>query len=484
MRHFPLFLAVHGRRVVVSGAGETALAKVRLLLKTEATVAVYGRSPTDELRALANEGRLRLIERPISHGDAICAVLFYAANDERDEDARAAAIGRAAGAIVCVVDNLNESDFITPAIVDRDPLMVAIGSEGAAPVLARQVKAQIEALLPTSLGPLASIARSFRPRAEALAKGAPRRRFWSRFFGDAGQRAMEKGGVAAAELALETLFEDEQAGRKSQRAGHVHLIGAGPGDPELLTLKARRLLHEADVVVVDRLVPDAILELARREARIIRVGKQPAWRDSAERSWSQSEINDLLVTEALGGSVVARLKSGDPAVFGRLDEETEALTQNAVSFDVTPGVTAAASAAASFGVSLTRRGRNGSFRMLTGHDVAGFAEQDWRALARADAQASVYMGLRAAKFLTGRLLMHGADPAMPVSVAENASRPEEQLFCTTLAALPDELERRSVKGACVLLLGIDGPSARCPGASGALPRPNPAAASQALELAQ
>ncbi|MCG8600563.1 MAG: SAM-dependent methyltransferase, partial [Verrucomicrobiales bacterium] len=176
------------------------------------------------------------------------------------------------------------------------------------------------------------------------------------------------------------------------------------------------------------------------------------------------------VREALDGATVARLKSGDPAVFGRLDEETEALREAGVPFDVTPGVTAASSAAASFGVSLTRRGRNGAFRLLTGHDVSGFAEQDWRTLARSGSQAAVYMGLRAARFLSGRLLMHGADPQTPVAIAENASRPEEKLFRTTLAALPDALAEQKAEGPSVLLIGIDAPeavdderrSARCP----------------------
>lgn len=488
MRHFPLFLAVQGRRVVVSGAGETALSKLRLLLKTEATVVVYGRDPHDDLRALAADGRLRLIDRPITHGDAICAALLYAANDEPDEDARAAAIGRAAGAIVCVVDNLAESDFITPAIVDRDPLIVAIGSEGAAPVLARRVKAQIEALLPTALGALAETARRLRPRADILPKGAPRRRFWSRFFDDSGLRAIENGGLAAAELAFDHLLKEERdagdGAGAGQDVGRVHLIGAGPGDPELLTLRARRLLHDADVVVVDRLVPDAILELARREARILRVGKQPAWRDGAETSWSQSDINALLVREALSGATVARLKSGDPGVFGRLDEETAALREAGVPFDVTPGVTAASSAAASLGVSLTRRGRNGAFRLLTGHDVDGFAEQDWRTLARNGSQAAVYMGLRAARHLAGRLLMHGADPQTPVAIAENASRPDERLFRTTLAEMPDALAASGTTGPSVLLIGIDAPDAPCLDGAATRGRSFQDLPSQTLEAAQ
>ena len=183
----------------------------------------------------------------------------------------------------------------------------------------------------------------------------------------------------------------------------MHLVGAGPGDPELLTLKARRLLHEADVVIHDRLVPEAILELARREATIVEVGK-----NAYGPSWKQADINALMVRHAQAGATVVRLKGGDPAVFGRLDEEIEALEAAGIAYGVVPGVTSASAAAAAIGQSLTKRGRNSSFRVLTGHDVDGFAEHDWRELAKPGATAAIYMGVKAATFLRGRLLMHGA----------------------------------------------------------------------------
>lgn len=231
--------------------------------------------------------------------------------------------------------------------------------------------------------------------------------------------------------------------------GHVAFVGAGPGDPELLTLRALRLLQSAEVVLHDQLVPAEILALAAPGAARISVGKK-----GFGPSMKQGAITALIIEHANAGARVLRLKAGDPGVFGRLDEETEALEAAGIPFQVTPGLTAATAAAAGMGVSLTRRGRNSELRLLTGHDVEGFAEQDWRTLARPGAVAAIYMGKRAARFLQGRLLMHGADPATPVTVVENASRPEERRLPATLATLAGELRTAQLDGPAVLLLGL------------------------------
>ncbi|HKK36266.1 MAG TPA: siroheme synthase CysG [Paracoccaceae bacterium] len=447
MRHFPLFRDLRGRRVVVSGGGETALAKLRLILKTEATVAVYAADPAPELERLAAEGRLRLTRRPVAEGDAICAALLYAANDDAAEDARAAAVGRRAGALVNVVDDLEGSDVITPAMVDRDPVVVAIGTEGAAPVLARRIKAETEERLAPELGTLARLGRAFRPQAEALPMGRARRAFWSRYYDRDGPEALAEGGEAAVTALLPRLLAEILHAKPEP--GRVAFVGAGPGDPELLTLKARRLLHEADVVIHDRLVGPGVLELARREARMIEVGKVPGG-----PSWKQDDINAEMIRHAATGAHVVRLKSGDPGVFGRLDEEMDALDAAGVAFDVTPGVTSAAAAAATLKVSLTKRGRNKSFRLITGHDADGFAEHDWRALAAPGATAAVYMGLRASRFLQGRLLLHGADPATPVTAVEHASRPEQRILSAPLSRLPEALREAGLTGPAILFLGL------------------------------
>ncbi|MCR8547056.1 uroporphyrinogen-III C-methyltransferase [Salipiger sp. P9] len=237
--------------------------------------------------------------------------------------------------------------------------------------------------------------------------------------------------------------------------GHVAFVGAGPGDPELLTLRAMRLIGAAEVLLHDQLVPQEILDLAAENATLVPVGKK-----GFGPSMKQDAINALIIGHARSGARVVRLKAGDPGVFGRLDEETEALDAAGIPYRVTPGLTAATAAAASLGVSMTKRGRNSDLRLLTGHDVKGFAEQDWRTLARPGAVAAIYMGKRAARFLQGRLLMHGADPMTPVTVVENASRAHERQMPATLATLAATLEAARLDGPAVLLLGLAPQAAR------------------------
>jgi uroporphyrin-III C-methyltransferase / precorrin-2 dehydrogenase / sirohydrochlorin ferrochelatase len=447
VRFLPISLDLRGKRVAVVGVGETALAKLRLLLKTEAAIAVYGASPLPAVEELAETGRITLHRRPVTAADLDGVSLVYAASGDAEEDARAVELGRAAGALCNWVDHRDGGDFLTPALVDRDPVTVAIGTEGAAPVLARLIKAENERSLAPHLGRLARIAEGFRGRAATLPGGAARRSFWRRFFTEIGPRALDAAGEAGAADALSSLAL-ETAGHTTA-AGHVALIGAGPGDPELLTLKARRLLEEADVVIHDRLVSPGVLDLARREACFIAVGKTPRG-----KSWRQDDINALLVAEARAGARVARLKSGDPGIFGRLDEEVAALEAAGVACSVVPGITAATAAAASAMMSLTRRGRNSSLVILTGYDVDGFAEHDWRNLARPGAAAAIYMGVGAATFIQGRLLMHGADHATPMTVVENASAPEEKIVAATLGDLSAQMAAANVRGPSILFLGL------------------------------
>lgn len=447
MRHFPVFLNLAGRRVLVSGAGECAVAKLRLLLRTQAHINVYGESPTDLVRQWADEGKITLHERPMIHGDALCAAMLYAANEDAAEDARVADLGRRYGAITNIVDNLEDSQFITPAIVDRDPVTVAIGTEGAAPVLARKIKAEIEESLPTTLGALARIGQSFRTHAARLPMGRKRRDFWTNFYFKTGPQAFAKGGKDATVAELNRLLDQSLA--HTSDPGHVSLVGAGPGDPELLTLKARQLLHTAEVVIHDQLVPAPILELARREALVIETGKR-----GFGKSWAQSDINALMIEHAAQGHQVVRLKSGDPTVFGRLDEEMDALSSAGISYSIIPGITSASAAVASIGQSFTKRGRNSSVRFLTGHDVAGFADHDWKQLAASGHGSAIYMGKKAARFLSGRLLMHGADASLPVSLIENASRPDQKILSTQLGNLADFMDQITLNGPVILLLGL------------------------------
>jgi len=446
MNHFPIFLNTAGRRIVLSGGGDAALAKLRLLMKTTAHITVFAPEADAQIAAWADQGKLRLIPRAMEPGDAMCAALFYAADEDAVEDKRTAAIAHADGALVNIVDNLADSQFITPAIVDRDPVTVAIGTEGAAPVLARAIKADLEERLPTSLGTLAAIGKAFRKAADALPFGRPRRDFWRDYYFNAGPKAVAEG-VEAVQPALDALLADHLL--KDTRAGHVAFVGAGPGDPELLTLKARRALDEADVVIYDRLISKEILELARREANMIDVGKE-----AFGPSTPQEVINDLIVEHGLAGSQVVRLKSGDATVFGRLDEEIEAVTDAGVDYHIVPGITAASAAVASIGQSLTRRGRNSSVRFLTGHDTRGFADHDWKALTAPGEVAAIYMGKKSARFIQGRLMMHGIDPDTPVTFVENASRADQQVLSTTVAEMEPTLTQAGLGGPALTFIGL------------------------------
>ncbi|EDL49358.1 siroheme synthase CysG [Erythrobacter sp. SD-21] len=447
MRYLPIFLDTSASRIIVSGAGEAATAKLRLLVKSQARITVFGSTPTDQVTRWAAEGRVEHVERFPSPADLAGAdILYIAREDSEDAMARDVAMGRAAGLLVSAVDTPALCDFITPAIVDRDPVVIAIGTEGTAPMLARQLKARIEGLVSQSTGELAKLAATLRHEADAVAAGSKRRGLWARFFGEEGRRAFEEGGAPAAEDVFETLLHE--AGTRGTE-GHVALVGAGPGDPELLTRKAHRLLGDADVVIHDRLVSPQVMELARREAQIIEVGKSPYG-----TSWKQEDIDALIVAEAQKGQKVVRLKSGDPGIYGRLDEEVTALERAGVSFEVVPGITAAIAGAAELGQSLTRRGRNSSLRFLTGHDIDGFAEHDWNSLAAPGATAAIYMGVRAARFIQGRLIMHGAHTSTPVTVIENVSRLDRKQVAAKLADLPEAMAKGGIKGPAILYLGI------------------------------
>lgn len=447
MQHFPIFLDLAGRRVVLAGNGEVALAKLRLLAKSVARIELFAPQPDPALAAAARELGAALHPRWPEAADLTGAALAYAAADETAADARLARLARAAGVLVNVVDNLEASDFITPAIVDRDPVTVAIGTEGASPVLARAIKTDLEERLPQGLGALARAGKAFRHAAEALPQGRARRDFWADYYFRTGPQVLAEAGEELLDHALHALLAQHLA--RAPEAGRVDLVGAGPGNPDLMTLAARKLLDLADVVIHDRLVPAAILELARREAIFIPVGKE-----GFGPSTPQDEINAAMVAHALAGARVVRLKGGDSTVFARLDEETRALSAAGIDWAVTPGITAASAAAAAIGASLTRRGRNSDLRLMTAQDMAGLAEHDWRAMARPGAVAAVYMGKRAARFVQGRLLMHGADPATPVTLVENASRPDQRILASRLDRLPADLAAASVTGPAILLFGL------------------------------
>lgn len=425
---FPAFHKVAGRRVVVVGGGAEAAAKIRLLSETEAEIVVFA-------PALGREAGAALIA---AHGDwrgkaptlagLSGAALVFVATGTEEGDREVHALARSAGVPVNVVDRPDLCDFYTPAIVNRAPVTVAVASEGVAPVLSRHIRARIEALLAPAVGDLAILAEKLRGRvADRFAHGAERRRFWARFFSGAVADRTYAGDLAGAEA--EAFRELEIA---PVRAGHVSLVGAGPGAEDLLTLRAQRALQEADVIVHDRLVPEAIVNQGRRDARRIDVGKA-----RGHHPVTQAEINALLVREAEAGHRVVRLKAGDPLIFGRAGEEMAALAAAGIAFDVVPGVTAAFAAAAENRIPLTLRDASSAVVFATGHDADGATLPGWAGLALAGTTVAVYMGRAVAARVASRLAEAGLAPSTPVAVIENASRREARTFAGRL----DELAR-------------------------------------------
>ncbi|MGI9300451.1 MAG: siroheme synthase CysG [Luminiphilus sp.] len=445
MDFLPIFVATKGRQVVIVGDGQMADAKCRGVLKTQADITVFADTPSDEMRSWGQKSLIKLNTGLPREADFVGVTLVYTAHHDDVVNDAVADRARAEGAIVNVLDRTDACDFITPAIVDRDPVVVAIGTEGTAPVLARQLKSDIESQLPTRLGDIARFAQAFRSKVRALPEGLARRQFWKAFF--SADRLTGVSTTTEVRQDLEKLLESHL--KRDREPGSVAFVGAGPGDPELLTLKARRLLHEAEVIVYDRLVGDAVLELARREAKFINVGKK-----GFGEHVTQADINEALLTEASSGAKVVRLKGGDPSIFGRLDEELSVLHNAGIETLVVPGVTSASAAAASLKYSLTRRNRNSSVTLMTAHDAKGYADHDWRQLVQSGQALAIYMGRRASGFLQGRLMMAGADRNLVVTCIENISRDNERRFVSTLAEFAQTLEHNEWNGPLIILVGI------------------------------
>jgi uroporphyrin-III C-methyltransferase/precorrin-2 dehydrogenase/sirohydrochlorin ferrochelatase len=441
---FPIFMRVEGEAVVIVGGGEEALAKARLLGQSSARLRVVAADADPALREWLAANGAELVEAEYAPAHLDGAVLVFAASGDESLDRRVAEDARAAGIPVNAVDRPELCDFFTPAIVNRAPLAVAIGTEGAGPVLAQIVRARIDRLLSPSLGPLAALAASFRDAAEhLLAKGSERRAFWRAFFSGVPARALEAGDLAGARRAASELLSHSTAPR-----GHIALVGAGPGAEDLLTLRAQRLLMEADVIVHDALVPEAVVAMGRRDAERLPVGKRKGC-----HSKSQAEINALLVELGRDGKRVVRLKSGDPLVFGRAGEEMAALRDAGVSYEVVPGVTAAFAAAADFELPLTLRGVSSSMVFTTGHDLKGGTLPDWAKLAISGATVAVYMGRSVAADVASRLIEAGLSPDTAVAVVENASLASRRRFHGTLADLPSLESRTDLNGPVMTVIG-------------------------------
>ena len=456
MRTFPIFVSFDGKPPLVVGGGALAAIKTRLLLKRAERVDVAADALGSELAQFAGEGRVvQQLSRP--GVDQIRGrPLVISATEDEAEDARIAEIARAFGVPVNVPDRPALCTAALAAIVDRGEVTVAIGTAAAAPVLAQRLRAWLENELHPRLGDLAALAGQFRDRvAAALPEGPGRRRLWERIFDGPAARAMLHGDEVTARKLIDgeivSAASAENDGAQSQQ-GRVLLVGAGPGDPELLTMKAIRALKAADVVFYDKLVGDGVLELARREAELISVGKA-----KGAHSVPQAQINALLVARAKAGETVVRLKGGDPFIFGRGGEELDALRAEAIAVEVIPGVTAGAAAAASLQIPLTHRDVSHTVTFVSGHEAGGkapsFEHLDLRALASGNNTLVVYMGVTTGAVIAQRLLDAGFRDGLPVMAVENASRPDERRVATTISALANDAESLGLNSPAVLIFG-------------------------------
>ena len=447
MRYFPLFADLENADVLVVGGAEQAAQKVRLLRKTRARVTVIAETVADELRQLGEQGAIWIVSRPFEARDVEGRRLVFAATGNHVLDASVSSAAKAKGVPINVVDAPELSTFIMPAIVDRAPVTVAIGTEGAAPVLAREIKSKLESLLPANLGALADRAQSLRKLvARTVPDARARRRVWERLLLGPFRRAVLSG----AETEADRILGAELRGADLPAAGRVSLIGCGPGDPDLLTLKALQRLQEADVLIVDRLVNPQVLEYARRDAERIFVGKTPGGPTT-----SQAEINRILVREASAGKIVARLKGGDPFIFGRAAEEMAALQKAGIPVDVVPGVTAAHACAARVGLPVTLREHVRQFSVVTGATADAELTLDWQALSTKGAAFAVYMGVGNAPLIRRNLLGAGARPETPVVIVENGTRESERAVATTLQDLTDCVAQLEIAGPAVIFVGLD-----------------------------
>lgn len=446
MDYFPLFLKLKGQPCLVVGAGEIASRKIELLVKTGARISVVAPEIGTSVADMASEGRLTLLQKNFADSDLDGMCLVVSATNTRSVNEAVAQAANARKIPVNVVDNPDLCSFIFPAIVDRSPLTVAVSSGGVSPVLARLLRAKVEAAIPGAFGLLAQFAEEFRSLVKQRLPDATRRRvFWEDALqGNIAELVFSgRRDQAAAELQAKL-----DAAEQAQSRGEVYLIGAGPGDPDLLTFRALRLMQQADVVVYDRLVSKEILEMARRDAEKIYVGKQ-----RSNHSLPQESINELLADLALTGKRVARLKGGDPFIFGRGGEEIETLMQQGIQFQVVPGITAAAGCASYAGIPLTHRDHAQSCTFVTGHLKDGNINLNWSQLAAPNQTIVIYMGLVGLETICQSLIEHGCPADQPIALIQQGTTRHQRVITGTLSDMPEKVDNADIKPPTLIIVG-------------------------------
>ncbi|MBH0090457.1 siroheme synthase CysG [Pseudoalteromonas sp. AS84] len=444
MQYLPIFTKLDNKPVLVVGGGEVALRKCRAFLKARASVTLVAPWFCDELKEHAHNNEVTLIDAYFEESHLDGKMLVIAATDRDDVNNNVFELANARNVFVNVVDDQPKCTFIFPSIVDRDPITIAISSAGTAPVLARRLREKLETLIPHHIGPLATLVGGFRDKVKKRFKHfSDRRQFWEGVFDSSVVSKVQTGDTQAAQQQLEQMLD-----AKAEPEGEVYVVGAGPGDPELLTLKALQLMQQADVVVYDFLVSDEIMELVRRDADLICVGKR-----LGDHSVVQDDTNQMLVDLAKQGKKVCRIKGGDPFIYGRGGEEVQVLAANNVNYQIVPGITAAAGCSAYAGIPLTHRDHAQAIQFVTGHCKKDGQELDWQSLAKANQTLAIYMGVIKSPHIQSELLKHGRKADTPVAIIENGTRKNQRVVTGQLGELADLIERNSIISPALLIIG-------------------------------
>jgi len=445
MDYLPIFFKISQKQCLVVGGGDIALRKINLLLKSGALVECVAPSFCQTLLERSVDDTLTLTKKTFAAADIQNQALLISATDDKKLNAEVSRLAFAANIPVNVVDAPELSSFIMPSIVDRSPLLIAISSGGRAPVLARIIRAKLETIIPSAYGRLAEIAGEYRDQVKRqFSHIKDRRVFWESVLSGNIAEKVFSGRIKEAKADL----EQQLANAKIQKLGEVYLVGAGPGDPDLLTFKALRLMQQADVVLYDRLVSKSVMELVRRDAELVYVGKK-----AGNKSSRQSDINEQLVKLAKSGKRVCRLKGGDPFIFGRGGEEIETLSEHGIPFQVVPGITAASGCSTYSGIPLTHRDYSQSCRFVTAHLKDGTCDLPWGEFVAEQQTIVFYMALSGAKNLSERLIEHGMRKDMPIALIEKGTLPEQKIYISTLVELPQLIRKEKVGAPSLLIVG-------------------------------
>lgn len=449
MDHLPIFLNLKNARALVVGNGTMAARKADLLLRAGCGLTIITPELGDELNALAKNYSFEHKTVGLTADDLDgCAMVFGCSHDDAVNQ-YLYDLATQAGVLVNISDNTEKCNFIMPAIVDRTPLLIAISSGGTSPLLIRSLKAHFETTIPAAYGRLAEFAGSYRDRIKQLIPNLTRRRrFWEAMISGPVAEHVFSSQVDQAETLMDKLLDEAAEAGDRAPDGEVYLVGTGPGDPDLLTFRALRLMQQADVVLYDRLIGDGILNLVRRDAERIYVGKQ-----TNDHTVPQEEIGRMLIRLAQEGKRVLRLKGGDPFMFGRGGEEIEALSENNIAFQVIPGVTAATGCASYAGIPLTHRDHAQSCVFVTGHEKDGKLNLNWESLILPRQTVVLYMGLSSMGATTSGFISHGADPATPAAVIENGTRAGQRVIVGTLASLTEQTAEAGIKSPALIIIG-------------------------------